>query len=60
MTDAQSPRLDPLASPSERAAFVEVLRARIEQGAYQVEADDVARAIVEFHLGPEESPGDNK
>ncbi|MFW2340713.1 MAG: flagellar biosynthesis anti-sigma factor FlgM [Acidimicrobiia bacterium] len=44
--DWQPARLDPLAPPEARAAYVRELKAMVEAGDYFVSVDDIARAIL--------------
>lgn len=44
--DWQPARLDPLAPPEARAAYVRELKAMVEAGDYFISVDDIARAIL--------------
>jgi anti-sigma28 factor (negative regulator of flagellin synthesis) len=44
--DWQPARLDPLAPPEARAAYVRELKALVEAGDYFISVDDIARAIL--------------
>lgn len=44
--DWQPARLDPLAPPEARAAYVRELKAMVEAGDYFISVDDIARAFL--------------